>query len=185
MREVQQPAIEEDGPLAATVTLEGATLREAIGELAGILVRTVEAGASVSFLLPFTQAEGERFFESVAQSAERGERIVIAARVGEGLVGTVQVLLAMPPNQPHRAEIAKLLVDPASRKRGIGRLLMERAEREALARGRNLLVFDTVRGEAGERLYRRMGYVAAGVIPKYALYPDGRLCDTVVFYKHL
>jgi GNAT superfamily N-acetyltransferase len=185
MSEVQQPAIGEDEPLAETITLAGPALHAAIGELATILVRTVEAGASVSFLLPFTQAEGERFFESVAQSAERGERIVIAARVRERLVGTVQVILAMPPNQQHRAEIAKLLVDPASRGRGIGRLLMERAEREALARGRSLLVFDTVRGEAGERLYRRMGYVAAGVIPDYALYPDGRLCDTVVFYKHL
>lgn len=185
MKEVQQPAIEEAGPPAETIILAGAALREAIGELAGILVRTVEAGASVSFLLPFTQAEGERFFEFVAQSAERGERIVIAARVGERLVGTVQVILALPPNQPHRAEIAKLLVDPAFRGRGIGRLLMERAEQEALARSRNLLVFDTVRGEAGDRLYRRMGYVAAGIIPKYALYPDGRLCDTVIFYKQL
>ena len=184
MTEVQ-PATREGGPLAETVTIEGPDLRQAIGDLAGILVRTVEAGASVSFLLPFVQSDGERFFESVAQSAERGERVVIVARVGERMVGTVQVLLALPPNQPHRAEIAKLLVDPAARGRGIGRLLMERAEREALARGRNLLVFDTVRGEAGERLYRRMGYVAAGVIPKYALYPDGRLCDTVVFYKQL
>jgi GNAT superfamily N-acetyltransferase len=182
---MQQAAIEERGPLAETGTLEGVALREAIGELAGILVRTVEAGASVSFLLPFTQAEGERFFESVTSSAERGERIVIGARAGGRLVGTVQVILAMPPNQPHRVEIAKLLVDPAFRGRGIGQLLMERAEQEALARGRNLLVFDTVRGDAGERLYRRMGYVAAGVIPKYALYPDGQLCDTVIFYKQL
>jgi GNAT superfamily N-acetyltransferase len=182
---MQQAAIEKGGPIAELVTLVGPALRDAVGELAAILVHTVKAGASVSFLLPFTHAEGERFFESVAQSAERGERVVIAARVGERLAGTVQLVLAMPPNQPHRAEIAKLLVDPAFRGRGIGRLLMERAEREALARGRNLLVFDTVRGEAGERLYRRMGYVAAGVIPNYALYPDGRLCDTVVFYKQL
>jgi GNAT superfamily N-acetyltransferase len=182
---MQQPVIEKDEPIAELITLAGPALPEAVGELASILVRTVKAGASVSFLLPFTQAEGERFFESVAQSAERGERVVMAARVGERLAGTVQLVLAMPPNQPHRAEIAKLLVHPDFRGRGIGRLLMERAEREALARGRNLLVFDTVRGEAGERLYRRMGYVAAGVIPKYALYPDGRLCDTVVFYKQL
>jgi GNAT superfamily N-acetyltransferase len=181
----QSAEIQEDAPAAELLTLSGAALREAIGALAAILVRTVEAGASVSFMPPFTHADGEQFFGSVANSAERGERIVIAARVAERLVGTVQVLLAMPPNQPHRAEIAKLLVDPAARGRGIGRLLMERAEQEALARGRNLLVFDTVRGGAGDRLYRRMGYVPAGVIPNYALYPDGRLCDTVVFYKQL
>ena len=139
----------------------------------------------MSFMLPFTQGDGERFFHSVAESAERGERVVIAAHEYGRLVGTVQVLLAMPPNQPHRAEIAKLLVEPASRGRGVGQMLMEHAERETLERGRNLLVLDTALGGAGERLYRRMGYQEVGRIPDYALYPDGKLCDTVVFYKKL
>lgn len=172
-------------PTQDLCTLTGPALRVAIPALAAILVHTVEAGASVSFMPPFSQADGERFFQSVAAAAERGERIVIAAQEGGMLVGTVQVLLAMPPNQPHRAEIAKLLVHPASRGHGVGQLLMERAEQEALARGRTLLVLDTAAGGAGERLYRRIGYVEVGVIPDYALFPDGRLCDTVVFYKRL
>jgi GNAT superfamily N-acetyltransferase len=95
------------------------------------------------------------------------------------------VILAVPPNQPHRGEVAKLLVHRSARKRGVAQLLMERAESEARAEGKTLLVLDTVKGDAGERLYTRLGWTRVGVIPGYALYPEGRPCDTTVFYKTL
>jgi GNAT superfamily N-acetyltransferase len=108
------------------------------------------------------------------------------AAFAEGrLVGTVQVNLALPPNQPHRAEIAKLLVHRSARKRGVAQLLMEHAESEARAAGKTLLVLDTVTGGDGERLYARLGWTKVGVIPGYALFPDGRPCDTTVFWKTL
>jgi ribosomal protein S18 acetylase RimI-like enzyme len=101
------------------------------------------------------------------------------------VVGTVQVVLALPPNQPHRAEIAKLLVHRSARRRNIAQLLMELAEAEARAEGKTLLVLDTVTGDNAERLYERLGWTRVGVIPGYALYPDGRPCDTTVFWKAL
>ena len=97
----------------------------------------------------------------------------------------MQVILAVPPNQPHRAEIAKMLVHRSARRQGIGQLLMEQAEVEARAEGKSLLVLDTVTGDAAERLYTRLGWTRVGVIPNYALYPDGRPCDTTVFFKAL
>src|SRR5262249_58855395 len=99
------------------------------------------------------------------------------------LVGTVQVVAATPPNQPHRADVAKLLVRRSERRRGVARLLMARAEAEARAEGKTLLVLDTVTGDAAEKLYERLGWTKVGVIPNYALYPDGRPCDTTVFWK--
>jgi GNAT superfamily N-acetyltransferase len=108
---------------------------------------------------------------------------VLAAFTDGALVGTVQVILAVPPNQPHRGEIAKLLVHRSARRRGIAQLLMQRAEVEARAEGKTLLVLDTVTGDAGERVYTRLGWNRVGVIPGYALYPDGRPCDTTVFWK--
>ena len=113
----------------------------------------------------------------------RRQRIVLAAFLDGELVGTVQVVDAGPPNQPHRADVAKLLVHRSARRRGIARLLMERAEREARAEGKTLLVLDTVTGDDAERLYGRLGWTRVGVIPNYALYPDGRSCDTTVFWK--
>ena len=104
---------------------------------------------------------------------------------GGELVGTVQVITALPPNQPHRGEIAKLLVHRAARGRGIARLLMEAAEAEARAEGKTLLVLDAVTGGDAARLYDRLGWTTVGVIPNYALYPDGRPCDTTVFWKSL
>jgi ribosomal protein S18 acetylase RimI-like enzyme len=101
------------------------------------------------------------------------------------LIGTVQILLATPPNQPHRADVAKLLVHRSARRRGVASLLMLHAERAALAAKKTLLVLDTVTGSPAERLYRRLGWSTVGVIPNYALFPDGRPCDTTVFFKHL
>jgi ribosomal protein S18 acetylase RimI-like enzyme len=121
----------------------------------------------------------------MAAEAEQGRRLVLAAFDDGRVVGTVQVILALPPNQPHRGEIAKLLVHRSARRRGIAELLMQHAEAEARAEGRTLLVLDTVTGDAAERLYTRLGWTRVGVIPGYALYPDGRPCDTTVFFKEL
>ena len=116
---------------------------------------------------------------------ESGERILLAAYADGKLVGTVQIALPWQPNQPHRADIAKLLVTRSARGQGVATLLMRQAEEHARAAGKTLLVLDTVTGDAAERLYERLGWSKVGVIPKYALYPDGRSCDTTVFFKEL
>ncbi len=153
--------------------------------LAGVLADCVAGGASVSYLAPFSHAQARAAFEAVAVEIEKDRRLLLAAFAEGRLVGTVQVILALPPNQPHRAEIAKLLVHRSARKRGVARLLMEHAESEARAAGKTLLVLDTVTGDDAERLYARLGWTRVGVIPGYALYPDGRPCDTTVFWKAL
>jgi ribosomal protein S18 acetylase RimI-like enzyme len=153
--------------------------------LAAVLADCVAGGASVSYMAPFSHDDARGAIESFAAEVERGRRLLLAAFAGEELVGTVQVVLATPPNQPHRAEIAKLLVRRSARRRGIAALLMERAEAEARAEGRTLLVLDTVTGDAAELLYERLGWTRVGVIPGYALYPDGRPCDTTVFWKSI
>ena len=136
-------------------------------------------------MAPFSHEQARDAFGAVADEVEQGRRLVLAAFLDGDVVGTVQVVLALPPNQPHRAEIAKLLVHRSARKRGIAQLLMEHAEVEARAEGKTLLVLDTVTGDSAERLYERLGWTRVGVIPGYALYPDGRPCDTTVFWKAL
>ena len=165
--------------------LDATAITEHVDGLAAVLVDCVAGGASVSYMAPFSQAQGHDVFESVADEVKQGRRLLLAAFAGGELVGTVQVVLALPPNQPHRAEIAKLLVHRSARGRGIAQLLMEHAEAAARAEGRTLLVLDTVTGDAAERLYERLGWTKVGVIPGYALYPDGRPCDTTVFWKSL
>jgi len=159
--------------------------RDHVDALAAVLVDCVEGGASVSYMAPFTHDDARRAFEGWLAEAEQGRRLILAAFVNGELIGTVQFILALPPNQPHRGEIAKLLVHRLARRRGIARLLMEHAEREARAEGKTLLVLDTVTGDPAERLYQRLGWTTVGVIPGYALYPDGRPCDTTVFFKVL
>ncbi|HWF11086.1 MAG TPA: GNAT family N-acetyltransferase [Bryobacteraceae bacterium] len=159
--------------------------RRCATDLAAVLVDCVAGGASVSFMPPFGHADAEVFFRAIADGVEAGERILLAAFNDERLVGTVQIVTALPPNQPHRADIAKLLVHRPARGRGIARALMEEAERIAAAAGKTLLVLDTATGDAAERLYVRMDWVKVGVIPKYALYPDGRWTATTIFYKEL
>jgi GNAT superfamily N-acetyltransferase len=163
--------------------LAGAELRAQLDSLAGVLADCVAGGASVSYLAPFSHEDARAAFDGFAAEAERGRRLILGAFADGRLIGTVQVILALPPNQPHRAEIAKLLVHRSDRKRGVAQLLMERAESEARAEGKSLLVLDTVTGDAAERLYTRLGWTRVGVIPGYALYPDGRPCDTTVFWK--
>ena len=163
--------------------LAGAELEEHLDALAAVLADCVDGGASVSYLTPFSPAQARAELEGMAAEVGRGRRLLLAAFDGGRVVGTVQVILALPPNQPHRGEIAKLLVHRSARRRGVARLLMEHAESEARAEGKTLLVLDTVTGDPAERLYERLGWTRVGVIPGYALYPDGRPCDTTVFWK--
>ena len=153
--------------------------------LAAVLADCVAGGASVSYMDPFSQEDARRAFDGFAAEVEKGRRLILAAFDDGDLVGTVQVILALPPNQPHRGEIAKLLVHRSARGRGVARRLMEHAESEARVEGKTLLVLDTVTGDPAERLYERMGWMKVGVIPGYALYPDGRPCDTTIFWKSL
>jgi GNAT superfamily N-acetyltransferase len=157
----------------------------ALEELSAVLVDCVEGGASVSFMAPFSRDDGLAFFRKVAASVASGETVLIAASLDGRIVGTVQLGLDTPPNQPHRADVKKMLVHRAARNRGIGAALMAAVEEEAQRRGRWLLVLDTVPGMSGYRLYQRAGWTRSGIIPNYALMPDGRLCDTAVFWKRL
>jgi GNAT superfamily N-acetyltransferase len=165
--------------------LDGAAAHAELDRLADVLFDCVAGGASVSYLAPFSHEQARAAFAAFAAEVEQGRRLLLAAFADGRLVGTVQVILALPPNQPHRAEIAKLLVHRSARKRGIAQLLMEHAEAEARAEGKTLLVLDTVTGDDAERLYARLGWTRVGVIPGYALYPDGRPCATTFFWKAL
>jgi GNAT superfamily N-acetyltransferase len=157
-----------------------------IQRLSDVLIDCVEGGASVSFMLPMPRAKAEAYWHSVAASMAHGERKVLAAEDAEGvMLGTVQVVLDQPENQPHRGDIAKMLVHRRARKQGVGAALLAAAERSALESGKTLLVLDTVTGSDGYRLYERHGWQRVGEIPNYALWPDGRLCATTVFYKSL
>ena len=153
--------------------------------LSDVLIDCVEGGASVSFMLPMTRAKADAFWRGVAQSVARGERVVLAAEDSTGaIVGTAQVIWAQPENQPHRGDVAKMLVHRRARRRGIGEQLLVAAERSARAAGKTLLVLDTASDDA-ERLYARQGWQRCGVIPDYALWPAGGFCPTTVFFKFL
>ena len=153
--------------------------------LAGVLLDCVEGGASVGFLSPFSMTAAEAFFSKVAEGVERGERILLAAFVNSELAGTVQIFTATPPNQPHRADVAKLLVSRSARGQGIATRLMQAVEEASRQAGKTLLVLDTVTGSEAEKLYLRLGWTATGIIPNYALMPDGTPCATTVFWKQL
>jgi GNAT superfamily N-acetyltransferase len=156
-----------------------------IQQLSDVLIDCVEGGASVSFMFPMSRAKAEAFWRNIAASAARGERVVLAAEDEAGaIVGTVQVIFAQPENQPHRGDLAKMLVHRRARRRGIGAALLEAAERSALSAGKTLLVLDTASGDA-ERLYARQGWQRCGQIPNYALWPDGMPCATTIFFKFL
>jgi GNAT superfamily N-acetyltransferase len=156
-----------------------------LAQLADVLVDCVEGGASVSFMSPFSHDQALAFFRKVERSVGLGETILLAARLDGRIVGTVQLGLDTPPNQPHRADIKKLLVHRSARGRGLAAALMVRIEDEARRRGRWLLVLDTVPGENGHRVYLRAGWTQTGLVPDYALFPDGRFCDTAIMWKRL
>jgi GNAT superfamily N-acetyltransferase len=176
MSAADQVEIRRLGPTEVHAQLDG---------LAAVLADCVAGGASVSYLEPFSHEQARAAIEGMAAEVEQGRRLLLAAFADGDVVGTVQVILALPPNQPHRGEIAKLLVRRSARRRGIAQLLMKHAESEARAEGKTLLVLDTVTGDDAERLYTRLGWTRVGVIPGYALYPDRRPCDTTVFWKAL
>jgi GNAT superfamily N-acetyltransferase len=171
--------------MAGIRRLDAADARARLRELAEVLVDCVEGGASISFMWPFSISEAEEFFRKVVNGVAGGERILLAAFDGSRLIGTVQLITALPPNQPHRAEVAKLLVHRSARGAGVARDLMIEVERQAVTAGKTLLVLDTVTGGAAERLYERLNWMKAGIIPRYALFPDGRLADTTIFWKEI
>lgn len=155
-----------------------------IDELAGVLIDCVEGGASVSFMYPLPRDRAVAFWRQVAQGVAAGERALLVAEDARGLCGTVQLALDQPENQPHRADLSKMLVHRRARRQGLGAALLRAAEATARECGKTLLVLDTASGEA-ERLYERLGWVRVGMIPGYALLPEGGLCDTTVFYRKL
>jgi ribosomal protein S18 acetylase RimI-like enzyme len=153
--------------------------------LSDMLIETVANGGSVSFMHPLAPEAADAFWRDALASAERGERIVFGAFDGENLVGTVTLLLSLPPNQPHRAEIAKMMTRISHRHRGIASALLQAAEHAAVERGRWLLVLDTAVDEGASGLYERMGFKLSGIIPEYALRPHGGLTGTMIYWKRL
>ena len=153
--------------------------------LAGVLIDCVEGGASVSFLHPLTRDRAVAFWRRVAQGVAAGERALLVAEDARGLCGTVQLVLDQPENQPHRADLSKMLVHRRVRRQGLGAALMRGAEATARECGKTLLVLDAVTGGDAARLYARLGWVRVGDIPGYALMPEGGLCSTTVFYRNL
>jgi GNAT superfamily N-acetyltransferase len=170
-------AIEEIGAAAAN---------EAVPSLAKVLMDCVEGGASVGFMAPLSRERAEAFWRRAAEGVEGGEVALFVAREATGdIVGTVQLRTGVPENQPHRADVAKMLVHRRARRQGIAEALLAELEAAALRRGRWLLVLDTVSGGDAERLYRRLGWQVSGMIPDNALFPDGRPCGTTVMWKSL
>jgi len=181
--------------LPAATALEPVTVRrltpteagERIPELSAVLLDCVEGGASVSFMAPLTREKSDAFWRRVVDGVSAGERVLLVAeeRATGEIVGTVQMVVDLPENQPHRADVAKMLVRRSARRQGVGAALMRAAEEEAGLEGKTLLVLDTVTGGDAERLYERLGWIKVGIVPRYALFPDGRPCDTTIFYKSL
>jgi ribosomal protein S18 acetylase RimI-like enzyme len=153
--------------------------------LSALLIETVASGGSVSFMHPLAQHEADAFWQDSLASADRGERIVLGAFDRENLIATVTLLLALPPNQPHRAEIAKMMTKLSHRGRGVARALMREAETIAIARDRTLLVLDTAVDDGASWLYERMGFTLSGIIPHYALKPHGGLTGTMIYWKRI
>jgi len=156
-----------------------------IDALAGVLIDCVEGGASVSFMHPLTRDRAVAFWRRVANGVAAGERALLVAEDAHGVCGTVQLVLDQPENQPHRADLSKMLVHRRARRQGLGAALMRAAEATARECGKTLLVLDAVTGGDAERLYQRLGWERVGVIPGYALMPRGEPCDTTVFYRNL
>lgn len=156
-----------------------------VRQLADVLIDCVEGGASVSFMLPLSRKSALAFWQRVARDVTMGARALLVAEDAHGICGTVQLVFDLPENQPHRGDLAKMLVHHRVRRQGLGEALMRAAEDAARESGKTLLVLDAVTGGDAERLYERLGWQRVGVIPDYALMPDGAPCDTTVFYRDL
>jgi GNAT superfamily N-acetyltransferase len=157
----------------------------AVAGLADVLLDCVAAGASVGFMASLTRAEAEHFWRRVSADVAAGRRALLVAEDGAGVCGTVQLLLDLPDNQPHRADLCKMLVHRRARRRGLGAALMSAAEQLARDYGRSLLVLDAVTDGDAARLYTRLGWTRVGDVPGFALYPDGRECGTTFFYRRV
>lgn len=175
--------------MSENITIRRVAPREAtacVEALAGIMIDCVDGGHSIGFMRPLARETSLAFWRKVAQGVEQGERVLLVAEDGEGaIVGTVQMIVALPPNQPHRADVVKMLVHSRVRRQGIAERLMRALELEALREKRTVLVLDAVTGGAAARLYERVGWQKAGDVPKFALMPDGEYCSTTFYYKHL
>jgi GNAT superfamily N-acetyltransferase len=173
------------------VTIHSLRRLETVGatelqQLADLLIDCVDGGASVSFMQPLTPERALAFWQRVAAGVAAGERVLLVAEDGAGvIVGTAQLILDLPENQPHRADVAKMLVHRRARRQGLAERLMRAAEDAARNAGRTLLVLDTVTGGDAERLYTRLGWQRVGVIPEYALWPQGGPCATTFFYRRV
>ncbi len=153
--------------------------------LSTMLIETVANGGSVSFMHPLAEQDADEFWKSSLAAAERGERIVLGAYDGEDLIATVTLQLKLPPNQPHRAEIAKMMTRVSHRKRGIAAALLRAAEILARDHARTLLVLDTAVDGGASRLYESLGFELTGIIPDYAIKPHGGLTGTKIYWKRL
>ena len=156
-----------------------------IEQLSDVLIDCVEGGASVSFMQPLTRDRALAFWRRVAQGVAAGDRALLVAEDAQGVCGTVQLSFDLPENQPHRADVSKMLVHRRVRRQGLGAALMTAAEKTARGCGRTLLVLDAVTGGDAARLYERLGWSRVGDIPGYALFPHGGLCSTTVYYRDL
>lgn len=172
--------------MTATIRILDATsAHAAIPDLCEVLSDCINGGASLGFMLPFQPQDGETYWSDIAKEVEKGGIILGVAEIDGRVIGTVQIGLASKPNQPHRGELMKLLVHRSGRGLGLSRKLMAVVEEEAARRGRTLLVLDTATGSEAEQIYPRFGWQRVGVIPDYALWPQGGFCDTTIFYKRI
>lgn len=153
--------------------------------LVALLQHTVDDGASIGFLPPLAESEAAAYWQSVEAALRTPHRLMLVAQEGDQILGSVQLDLAAKPNAPHRAEVVKLMVDPAARRQGIGRTLMQAIEARARAIGRTTLVLDTRQGDPSEQLYQGLGYTRAGAIPQYVINENGGMDATVIYYKLL
>ncbi|WP_018899085.1 GNAT family N-acetyltransferase [Rhizobium sp. 2MFCol3.1] len=165
--------------------LDATEARAAIPDLCDVLVDCVDGGASVGFMQPYTREDAEPYWRTVAESVATGATLLFVAEVEGRVLGTVQIGAAQMPNQPHRADLKKLLVHRAARGKGLARLLMRAAEEEAARRDKTILVLDTATGSDAEAIYPRLGWERVGVIPDYALWPEGGFCASTFFYKRI
>lgn len=166
--------------------LSGDEAAGAVDALSAVLLDCVGGGASVGFMQDLSVERARAFWHKVASGVAAGERaLLIAEDAGGQVVGTVQLILALPDNQPHRADVAKMLVRRSARRRGIAQRLLDALDDVARQEGKTVLVLDTVTGGDAERLYARAGWQQVGVVPRYALMPDGAFCSTTFFHKQL
>jgi GNAT superfamily N-acetyltransferase len=182
--ETMDPAALPTDPARAVRRLV-APVEADIGQLADVLIDCVEGGASVSFMLPITRERAAAFWHRVCEDVAAGRRALLVADDAHGICGTVQLIFDLPENQPHRADLVKMLVHRRARRRGVGAALMRAAEDTARECGKTLLVLDAVTDGDAARLYERLGWIRVGDIPNYALYPNGKPCGTTYYYREI